>query len=629
MNKSQIQLPALFSDGMVLQRNATNKVWGKATPGEEITLVICEHTYKLKVSLEGRWEFAINDLPVGGPYELTINSGNESIVIKDVLVGDVWVLGGQSNMELPVSRTLDLFEDEISTANNPMIRRFMVPQVYNFHKPQEDITGGSWAFVNPQDVLSFSAVGYFFATKLYEKYQIPIGLIQAAVGGTPAQAWLKEETLMQYDRFHELLAKCKDDEYVTQTQLMEEQRNNLWYQTLFEKDLGLQKVDALWYSEMYDDSAWKSMELPGNFFGTELEEIKGSVWFRKEIMIPKEMLHSDAKLFLGTLIDGDDTYINGVKVGNTGYLYPPRRYQVPKEILREGKNLIAVRLIMTQNVGAFVKDMPYYLRTNGTKVNISGEWKYQIGARMEALQPTTFFQYMPTGVYNGMIYPLHKFAMKGVLWYQGESNTDAPGDYNALFESVIKDWRDLWGNGELPFLFVQLANLNEASNLEPESNWARLRNEQRKTLKVANTGMAVIIDVGEYNDLHPQNKKAVGERLSLLARNIAYGESIVSSGPLYQSMEVNGDKVILHFSEIGSGLIVKGEGELSQFTICGNDGKYVIAHAMIKDNQVVVWNDDVKEPMGVRYAWADNPEGANLYNKEGLPASPFEAVYLK
>lgn len=625
IQKNYIWLSPLISDGMVLERDSKVPIWGKATIGEIISLTFLDKSYQTKVDEKDTWEIILNDLPAGGPFEMVIQCGTEQKIIKDILVGDIWVLGGQSNMQIPIARTLDLFEDEVKNAECTGIRQFAVPQVYNFHAPQDELTGGNWISVTPESINSFSAIGYFFAKKLYEKYQVPIGMLFTAIGGTPVEAWLSEKTLRKFDRLKETLSQCQDDDYVAGIQHMEETRNNKWYNDLYEKDAGHHDMKAPWYSEDCDDADWSDIELPRSFRGTELEEIRGCVWFRKEIFIPDHMTAGKAKLVLGTIVDGDDTYVNGVQVGNTGYLYPPRRYVIPEGLLKKGKNILTVRVIMTQNIGAFVTDMPYFLKANGEELPLSGTWKYRIGTKMEAQSSTTFFQYKPTGVYNGMIYPLRKYSIKGVLWYQGESNTGHPDDYGDLFKAVIKDWRDTWELGEFPFLYVQLANYCPWK-MEPEvSGWARVREEQRKTLEVPNTGMAVIHDVGNYNDLHPQNKKAVGNRLALWAMKLVYGEDIVYCGPIYSHMEMEGDKIRLYFNHVGSGLIAKG-GELKTFSICGKDGKFITADAKIVNDTVVVSGKDLKEPVAVRYAWADNPEGANLYNREDLPSSSFTTM---
>lgn len=620
--ENSILLPTLISDRMVLQRNSRVRIWGKAASNEIIKLTFLKKDYTILVDTSGIWEIILDNLQAGGPYEMVIECCNVKKTLSDILVGDVWVLGGQSNMQIPVKRTLDLFEEEVKDAEYSEIRQFLVPQEYDFHEPQEELTGGSWVAVNPTSIYDFSAIGFFFARILQEKYKIPIGLLLTAIGGTPAEAWISEKTLMRFGKFQELLNLCKDDSYVNGTKHREELQNNCWYRELDEKDAGLHDAKGFWYKENHDDSEWEEMELPANFAGTKLETIKGSIWFRKEIEIPKSMLKGNAKLILGTIIDGDDTYINGVPVGNTGYLYPPRRYIIPEGLLKEGRNIIAVRVILTKNVGAFVTDMPYFIEANGEQVPISGTWKYHIGTTINAQGPTTFFQYKPTGVYNSMIYPLRRLNISGVLWYQGESNTDDPFNYKDLFEAVIKDWRATWNIGEFPFLYVQLANYCPWRQEPPVSGWARIREEQRKVLELAGTGMAVSFDVGNYNDLHPQNKKAVADRLALWASKIVYGEDIVCSGPIYDHMSIEGRTIKLYFKHVGSGLAMKGV-ELKTFEVCGTDGVYYAAEAVIDKDKVIVSTSKVKEPLHVRYAWADNPEEANLYNKEELPGSPF------
>lgn len=621
MNK-ELLLPHLISDGMVLQREKRIKIWGEAKPESDINVMFCDQKYTSVADKNGKWEIILSDLKPGGPYEMVITCGEQRKVIRDILVGDVWVLGGQSNMELPIERTLDLFEEEVKNANCPEIRQFSVPMTYNFHGPQEELSGGSWTSVTPETIYDFSAVGYFFAKKIYDTYHIPIGLIHAAVGGTPAEAWISEENLKPFERFKEMLTLCKDDAYVNGIIKNEERENALWYEELNAKEPGFHDAKGYWYSETYDDTDWKEMILPRRFNDTEIGNFKGSVWFRKEFVIPEELKEEEAKLVLGTIVDGDETYLNGVLIGSTGYLYPPRRYNIPANLLKPGKNVLAVRVIITQNIGAFVTDMPYFIQLSNKKIPVDGVWKYRIGAGMRAQKPLTFFQYKPTGVYNSMIYPIRKYAIQGVLWYQGESNTGHPEDYGELFKTVIKEWRSTFDSGEFPFLYVQLANYCPWRMEPEESGCAGVREQQRRTLAVHNTGMAVIHDVGEYNDLHPQDKKTVGERLALWAMNMVYGEEIVCSGPIYERMEVEGNQIRLYFKYIGSGLVAKGE-ELKGFLICGKDGKYHEAEAFIDGDTVVVHSELVKEPVNVRFGWADNPEEANLYNKEGLPASPF------
>ena len=336
------------------------------------------------------------------------------------------------------------------------------------------------------------------------------------------------------------------------------------------------------------------------------------------------MLHEKIKLELGRIVDADSVFINGIFVGSTSYQYPPRRYELKEGILREGKNSIVVKVISNIDKGGFVLDKKYELTTVSDTIPLSGIWKYKVGAMMPSLAGQTFIRWKPVGLFNAMIAPLIKYKIKGVIWYQGESNTQKPEEYYDLMQTLITDWRHQWKQHDFPFLYVQLANFMEPKLDPSESMWAATRQAQLKTLLVPNTGMAVAIDLGVWNDIHPENKSDVGYRLSLLARKIAYKESaLTASGPIYQSFRVSENKVILNFSSIGKGLIIKNQKKLQGFAIAGEDKKYVWADAYLNNNKVIVSSEKIKKPLYVRYAWADNPINANLYNQEGLPASPF------
>ncbi len=604
---------------MVLQRNQPISITGQTTISSNVSITFNENTYQTIADSNGDWTISIDSQQAGGPYQMVIE-GDERVIIDDILIGDVWILGGQSNMEIPINRTLDLFSEEMKAVNQPFIRQFAVPQQYNFHEPKQMVEGGNWISATPSDVMHFSAVGYFFANELYEKYGVPIGLILTAVGGTPIEAWMKESTLRKLGGYEVEMEKNKDDEYVAATQKSDQERHDKWYEHLNAQDIGLQGVE--WFKESTVVSDWNDFIVPNSWKHSELEAIRGSVWFVKEFDLPASMTEGEAMLKLGTIVDADDTYINGVLVGTTGYKYPPRRYPIPKSLLRPGKNTITVRVISTQTTGEFIKDMPYKIISNGEECPLDGTWKFKIGAITDTLAPPTFFQYKPSGVYNHMIAPLAGVAVSGVLWYQGESNTAQPKGYHKLFQHLVTDWRDTFKLGDIPFLFTQLANFRSDDPDHKPTNWAELREEQRKSLAVPHTAMAVTIDIGEYNDLHPQDKKTLGQRLALCAQNLVYGEEIVYSGPIYKQMEREGNAIRLSFDHVGNGLVAK-DGELQQFSICGADKNYVDASATIEGDTVLVRNEEISEPQHVRYAWTDNPEGANLYNQEGLPASPF------
>lgn len=614
-----MKLPGIFSDGMVLQREAQVVLRGQCDGGRTVQVAFRGITRSAESDPDGNWEVTLAGLAPGGPDELVITAGEERIVLRDVLVGEVWVLAGQSNMELPVRRTLDLLADDIRGVDLPMIRQFAVPQSYDFHGPREELDGGAWIPATPEGLLGFSAAGFFFAKELHERYGVPIGLIQTAMGGTPIEAWISEPTLRRIGGYEATLEQCKDDAYVRATQQRDEERNEQWYARLNGADAGLREG---WHQAEWDASRWREFEVPGSWTGNELEPLRGAVWFRKEIEVPAAMTEGDAQLALGTIVDADDTYVNGVLVGNTGYMYPPRRYNVPQGVLKPGKNSLAVRVITPHNTGAFVRDMPYKLKAGGYELDLRGPWKYRVGAVTEALEPQTFFQYMPAGNFNGMIAPLRRYPIAGVLWYQGESNTSRPAGYAELFRAMVQDWRDTWGIGEFPVIAVQLANFGPEG--EQYTDWAELREEQRKGLAVPNTALVAAIDLGESNDLHPQDKKTLGQRLALCARRLAYGEAeLVASGPLFARMEREGNALRLFFTEVGGGLTTRDGNELQGFSICGPDGEFVSAEAVIDGDAVVVRHEHLKRPVHARYAWSNNPAKANLYNLEGLPAFPF------
>jgi sialate O-acetylesterase len=610
---------------MVLQRDKNIKIWGWAFPGETVTVNFIGNSYSTAADAGGKWKVMLPELPAGGPYSMEIAAPQQRIIIKNILIGDVWICSGQSNMVMPMERVKDIYEDEIVSCHNPFIRQFTVPDRYDFESPKEDLDGGSWESLDTDTVLRFSAVGYFFAKALYARYGVPIGLIKACVGGTAIEAWMSEEAVMQFPGNMEIVEQLRVDGYIDSIKDMEQAKVSAWFENINKNDRGIQKGQLPWFDPRYDASDWQTVKLPASWKEMGLESVKGAVWFRKEIDVPDLMADKPAKLYLGTIVDSDQTYINGVLVGSTSYRYPPRKYEVPAGLLKAGKNVITIRVINNDGNGEFVKGKTYRLFSNGLDISLEGEWHCRVGAAVnEPLPPVTFFEYKPTGLFNGMIAPLLGYSIKGVIWYQGESNIHDPRGYSNKLSAMIADWRKKWGQGDFPFLYVQLVNFMESGEQPSESKWAELREEQRKALDVPNTGMAVAIDLGEWNDLHPLNKKDVGERLALLARKLAYGEKdLVASGPLYKSMKVEGNKVIIEFWNTGSGLIAKDSKELKHFAIAGRDKIFVWAKAFIENNRVIVWHDDVPHPVAVRYAWADNPEGANLYNKEGLPASPF------
>jgi sialate O-acetylesterase len=554
---------------------------------------------------------------------MNIDASNH-ITLKDILVGDVWLCSGQSNMVHQMALHSVLYAEDIARANNPQIRQFWIPNITHLQSPQDDLPGGNWKSASPDDITEFSAVAYFFAKKLYEKYGVPIGLINASWGGTPIEAWLSEEGFKEFPSILSIVQKNKDTGYVNGLIRTAAAANR----PAKAEDKGL-TGSKTWYDPTYAPKGWRPINIPGYWEDQGIRDLDGVVWYRREIDVPASMTNVPAKVFLGRIVDADVLYINGKQVGNTTYLYPQRRYRIPDGLLQPGKNLFVIRVMNTAGKGGFVPDKPYQLIAGNDTVDLKGYWQYKVG---QVNRPKTgsaggggiALQNQPTALYNAMLAPIIHYSLKGFAWYQGESNTGRAQEYARLQPAMIADWRSKWNHPDAPFLYVQLPGFMEMNYLPTESQWARFRESQLSSLSVPNTAMAVAIDLGEWNDIHPDRKKEVGERLALAAMKVAYGEKdVVSSGPLYQSATIDGNKITLTFNHVGSGLITNDGEELSEFAIAGSDKAFVWAKARIEGNQVIVWNDDLPNPMYVRYAWADNPVNPNLYNKEGLPASPF------
>lgn len=616
----QIRLPRLVSDNAVLQREKELKIFGWSSPGESIKLAFNDKTYSAKANDKGEWIIKLPSQKAGGPFDMVLTGKNE-ITLRNILFGDVWLCSGQSNMELTMDRVRDKYPGEVAASTNSFIRHFEVPDQYDFKTKLEDVSGGQWKESNPADVLSFSAVAYFFAKDIYEKYKVPVGLVNAAVGGSPIESWMSEEALKEFPHHLEEAQRFRNDSLIQGIESADRKRMTDWYSELGKKDIG---VSQGWKYGNFDDTNWSEMKVPGYWADGQAGNLNGAVWFTRTFQISPAMSGKPGRLQLGRIVDQDSVFINGKFVGTTSYQYPPRRYDIKSGILINGENRITVRVINQSGRGGFVLDKPYFIAVDGDTLDLRGQWKYRIAATMKSLPGQTFIRWKPLGLYNAMISPLTNFSIRGVIWYQGESNTGAAEEYASLFPAMINDWRKQWKDN-FPFLFVQLANFMDAKQVPEESNWASLRNSQLKTLSTASTGMAVAIDLGEWNDIHPLNKKDVGARLALLARKIAYGEkNLVAEGPRPDTYSFEKGKIIIRFKNAGNGLVAKGTSELKYFAVSQDGKKFVWAKARIENDRVIIWSEGISNPVAARYAWADNPVSSNLYNKEGLPATPFE-----
>lgn len=615
---ANVHLPRVFGDNMVLQRNKQIPVWGWADAGEEITVQFNQQAAKkVKADNSGRWKVLLDAEKAGGPYTLTVK-GNNTVVFNNVLVGEVWICSGQSNMEFRVSQAIN-GDKEVATADYPQIRHIKVPNTISI-TPKEDIPGGEWKICSPATAGDFTAVGYFYARELYNKLHIPIGLINTSWGGTHSETWTSGEAFEQSDEFKTMIASMP----VLNIDSITAQKKAAVTQKINALQGGLpQPGEAItWKEAGFDDSKWPVMQLPGLWESKGLPELDGFVWFRKSFTVSAADAGKEAVIELAMIDDNEVTYVNGVKVGSTTGYNIKRKYTIPAGLLKEGKNVVAVRVEDTGGGGGLYGDAGDVKVTTGTGVQtLAGNWAYKIEEAFTsaAIGPNSY----PTLLFNAMINPLLPYAIEGAIWYQGESNAGRAYQYRKAFPLMIQDWRKHWGQGDFSFYFVQLASFNSANgNSNNGSTWAELREAQTMTLALKNTGMAVTTDVGEEKDIHPKNKQEVGKRLAAVALNKVYGFKNVYAGPAYQSMKIEGDKAILTFTGKGGGLVAKN-GELHGFEIAGSDHVFHPAKAIIKGDDIVVSADGVTNPVSVHFAWADYAGDANLYNKEGFPAVPF------
>lgn len=618
---AQVKLPTYFSNHMVLQKGIAIPVWGWASPGERVTVTLEKSSLSTTADKEGKWMVKLPSMNYGGPYELNIQ-GKTNLSFKNVMIGEVWVCSGQSNMEFQVITSKN-GEAEVAASDYPNIRLFTVKKRIS-HQQQEQLQEGEWSQCSPATVSNFSAVGYFFGRELHKKLNVAIGLINSSWGGTIAETWISEQTISQNPDFTNQLAQLKKvnlDDYAKSVENEVKQRVG----ETSTIDKGMKNGQALWAAPTYNDAAWKTMELPGYIESNGLQGVDGIVWFRKEITLSAAEAKQKSTLYLAKINDSDSTYINGELIGSTKLQAEKSRvYPIAAGLLKPGKNIITVRIEDIGGMGGvYGNPATLYLQSGNQSISLVGSWKYKVGiVKFNAvLSPNSY----PTLLYNAMIHPLIPFAIKGAIWYQGESNADRAKQYQRVFPDLIKDWRAHWNQGDFPFLFVQLANFMKTDSLPVESAWAELREAQTMTLALPNTGMAVTTDVGEALDIHPRDKQSVGLRLALAGLKVAYQKDIVYTGPVYKSMNVEANKVTITFDQIGTGLKIKDKyGYLKGFAIAGEDHQFHWATGKITGiNSLEISSTEVKNPVAVRYAWSNNPEDANLYNGSDLPASSF------
>jgi len=626
---AKIELPVIFSNNMVLQQQTNAPIWGKATPGSKVEIYTSwdKQTYTTNADGNGKWKLLLKTPVAGGPYDITISDGKK-LTLSNVLIGEVWICSGQSNMEMPLAgwgKVLN-YEQEIAAANYSGIRLLQVDKETSTQALSDlKVSSGGWQVCSPATIAEFSSTAYFFGRNLHQNMNnIPIGLINTSWGGTIAEAWTSAESLETMPDFVQAVQNIKS----TDAKVVYEEQMKQWTEQLIAIDKGMKDNQPYWANVDLDDSNWSTMTLPG-LWGKQLNQFNGIVWFRYTVDIPATLSGKDLILSLGMIDDNDITYFNGKQIGATEGHAASRNYIISGKQVKSGKQVITVRVLDTGGEGGFngnSKDMYIALKSkpNNPAISLATDWKYSISVSTREFPRAPSSPNnpnRPTVLYNAMIHPIVPYAIKGAIWYQGESNADRAYQYRDLFPLMIRDWRKQW-NSEFPFYFVQLANFMDIDTEPEDSQWAELREAQLQTLNLNNTGMAVIIDIGDDIDIHPKDKQGVGNRLALAARAKTYGQNIAYSGPIYKSYTIENNQIRIKFDHTNGGLKTKDSQPVKGFAIAGPDHKFYWADAKIEGNEIVVSSPKVLFPVAVRYAWSNNPV-CNLYNGANLPASPF------
>lgn len=607
----ELSMPKIFGDHMVLQHDENVRLWGSSRPNSVVTVLMGEVSVTTEADENGDWELFFPKQEAGGPHTITIDS-RQTLTFEDVYFGDVWIAGGQSNMEWQIGANINNMEAELNDTDYPQIRFIKVAHDISVTPLMDLKQPAEWKVANKENARDFSAVAWFFAKHNHTEKNVPVGVIDDNWGGTPAESWTPLPALTTVPGYEEEADSFLNDNTDWSLRIEENsQRNDEKYQRVQDTknflSFGVHEPD-------YNDAGWQTIDLPNQ------EPLRDFVWLRKNFILENT---SDARLSFGNPGKFTVAFINGKKVYVKTWSDDPEVISIDKSVLQEGENVIAIRTVEDWANTTFIgSENDFWIETENQKIPLNGTWKFS--NLIEPPMPEVIrYENEPGFLYNSMINPIAGYTIKGVIWYQGESNVARNEYYNVLFETMIESWRDVWNQGDFPFLFVQLANFQMRYDYPTDSGWARLQEAQTQSLSLNNTGMATIIDIGDANDIHPRNKQDVGYRLWQSARHVAYNEDNVHSGPMYRGHVIDGSKVILSFNHTGSGLVnKKSEGGLPGFALAGSDSVFYWAEATIDGDMIILESEGVERPVAIRYAWADNPETA-LYNLEGLPAVPF------
>lgn len=623
---SQTKVASIFQNNMVLQAGIEIPVWGTGNSGDSVEVIFKGQSEKTVIEENGGWFLKLKPEEYGGPFELKIIC-KDTTALSNVLVGEVWICSGQSNMTMKL-RSVNNYEHEINNANYPKMRLCTVPLTLS-PEPSHQIEISGWDECTPESAENFSAVSYFFGRDIYNELKVPIGLIHVSKGGTPIESWMSKELLVSNEKYKSGIdfVESGSDEIFSKTNSDYKAEYKNWLENLLKIEQGLNsKIN--WYDNKLDYSKWETMQIPNAWENGGVGDFDGVVWFKKEVELSEEFLKTNISLTLGTVQDANITFVNGEKVGTQLSRDKITTYKIPSKTLHKGKNIITVMVLDNYGVGGlwdFYNPITISNSKNDT-ISLAGNWFYKTSINLDTLiykQPERpLIERYPTILFNGMISPIIPFGIKGVIWYQGESNSKNAYNYRNLFESMIKDWRLKWGEGDFPFYFVQLANYTKPRVKPADDRWAELRESQAFVLKMKNTGMVTAIDIGNEIDVHPKNKQEVGRRLALTALANTYKNDVIFSGPSFESYTIVNDTIFISFKNIENNIISKDGKELREFTIAGENEKFNNAKAKIVGDKIAVWNEKIKNPIAVRYAWQANPN-VNLVNEAGLPAFPF------
>ncbi len=631
---ADVALPGIFADGMVLQRGNRTPIYGRAEPFEPVTVRFAGQTLKTTADRNGAWRVDLRGLKAGGPYELLVSGKNECL-FRDVLVGEVWLCSGQSNMEWAAEwfsgRTFDLGE-----TNLPNLRLTTVHHQVST-KAQLDAPYTSWAASNPENAAKFSLVGYLYGRELHKKLGVPVGLISSAWGGTPAESWTSPSTLSGSPVLKPIVDQFEESMRTYPARFAEYRRNlEAWQKKVLDVESDNAGQRSGWHLPGFSDADWRPIDLPSWFAADAAPD--GATWVRREIQLPSDWKPEPVVLELGAIDDHDTTYLNGQSVGSLGPETADawsklRRYEIPAGVLKPGRNVIAVRVFDILGQGGFGGPADVMRLTGAnTSIPLAGTWRMKVERAMTPQETSLMtaapeppvgddHPWTPSGLYHGMIVPVAPYGIRGAIWYQGESNADRAVQYRTLFPAMIQDWRRLWQNPQMPFYFVQLANFMAPQIGPEESDWAELREAQAMTLALPGTGMAVAIDAGEAGDIHPIRKDLVADRLARVAFAKTYGQKVEFSGPVFSGLRINGNQCWISVKH-GAGLKTADGSEPKAFQVAGPDRQWRMANARIEWGQIVVSHPNVLAPVAVRYAWANNP-AVNVVNGAGLPMAPF------